>query len=78
VEATHGKKTANLDWWKEHLTQYIVLCNSHIQFKIINGGANMIDVEEESYEVTIANTLQDYQFILPEDVDDLVTYLRMT
>jgi len=38
----------------------------------------MIDVEEESYEVTIANTLQDYQFILPEDVDDLVTYLRMT
>lgn len=38
----------------------------------------MIDVEEESYEVTIANTLQEHEFLLPEDVEDLMTYLRTT
>jgi hypothetical protein len=38
----------------------------------------MIDVEEDSYEVTIANTLREHAFLLPEDVEDLVTYLRTT
>jgi hypothetical protein len=38
----------------------------------------MIDFQDDSYEVEITNTLQEHDFLLPEEVESMVSYLRAT